>query len=82
MKARHLQAMNDKKINIVIQAALKKQPELADVPLAIDLTKDHEKLQILKLFLASQEMARPFAAPPDMPGRPQGRAGRGVRATR
>jgi tripartite-type tricarboxylate transporter receptor subunit TctC len=67
LKARHMQAMKDKQIYVVIQAALKKQPELADVPLAIDLTKDPEKLQILKLFLASQEMARPFAAPPDLP---------------
>jgi tripartite-type tricarboxylate transporter receptor subunit TctC len=67
LKTRHLQAMKDKQINVIIQAALKKQPELADVPLAIDLTKDKEKLQILKLFLASQEMARPFAAPPGLP---------------
>jgi tripartite-type tricarboxylate transporter receptor subunit TctC len=67
LKSKHLQWMNEKKINIIIQAALRKQPELADVPLAIDLTKDGEKLQILKLFLASQEMARPFAAPPDIP---------------
>jgi tripartite-type tricarboxylate transporter receptor subunit TctC len=67
LKARHLQWMNDKKINIIIQAALKKQPELANVPLASDLTQDPEKLQILKLFLASQETARPFAAPPDLP---------------
>jgi len=67
LKARHLQWMNDKKINIIIQAALKKQPELADVPLASELTQDPESLQILKLFLASQETARPFAAPPDLP---------------
>ncbi len=67
LKSKHLQWMKEKKINIIIQAALKKQPELEDVPLAVDLTKDREKLQILKLFLASQEMARPFAAPPDIP---------------
>jgi tripartite-type tricarboxylate transporter receptor subunit TctC len=67
LKARHLQWMNEKKLNIIIQAALRKQPELADVPLASDLTQDREKLQILKLFLASQETARPFAAPPDLP---------------
>jgi tripartite-type tricarboxylate transporter receptor subunit TctC len=67
LKARHMQSMQDKKINVLVQAALKKQPELADVPLAIDLTADREQLQILKLFLASQEMARPFAAPPDLP---------------
>jgi tripartite-type tricarboxylate transporter receptor subunit TctC len=67
LKARHMQLFNDKKINVIVQAALKKQPELAGVPLASELTKDLEQLQILKLLLASQEMARPFAAPPDIP---------------
>jgi tripartite-type tricarboxylate transporter receptor subunit TctC len=67
MKARHQQWMTEKKLNIIVQAALRKQPELADVPLASDLTQDREKLQILKLFLASQETARPFAAPPEIP---------------
>ena len=33
----------------------------------MEQTKDAEKLQILKLFLAAQEMARPFAAPPGIP---------------
>ena len=67
LKARYTQWMNEKKINIVVQAALKKQPELSHVPLAYELTVDREKQQILKLFLASQEAARPFAAPPDIP---------------
>jgi tripartite-type tricarboxylate transporter receptor subunit TctC len=67
LKARHLQWMNEKKLNIIIQAALRKQPELANVPLASELTREPEKLQILRLFLASQETARPFAAPPDLP---------------
>jgi len=67
LKTRHLELLRDKKINIIIQAGLKRQPELADVPLALDLTKDPEQIQILKLFLTTQEMARPFAAPPDIP---------------
>jgi tripartite-type tricarboxylate transporter receptor subunit TctC len=67
LKSRHLAWFNDKMINVIIQAALKKQPELAEVPLALDLTKDPEQIAILKLFLTSQEMARPFAAPPDIP---------------
>ena len=33
----------------------------------MDQTKDKEKLQILKLILAAQQMARPFAAPPGIP---------------
>jgi tripartite-type tricarboxylate transporter receptor subunit TctC len=67
LKARRMQWYVDKKIAVINQAALKKQPELPDVPLASELTQDPEKLQILKLFLASQEFARPFAAPPDIP---------------
>jgi tripartite-type tricarboxylate transporter receptor subunit TctC len=67
LKARHQQWLKDKKINIIVQAALKKEPELAGVPLITDQTKDREKLQILKLILGSQEMARPFAAPPGIP---------------
>jgi tripartite-type tricarboxylate transporter receptor subunit TctC len=67
LKSRHLQWFNDRLVNVIIQAGLKKQPELAGVPLALDLTADPEKLQILKLFLTTQEMARPFAAPPDIP---------------
>jgi tripartite-type tricarboxylate transporter receptor subunit TctC len=35
--------------------------------LALDLARDAEQAQILKLFLTSQEMARPFAAPPAIP---------------
>ena len=50
-----------------MQASFKKVPEIGDVPLVMEQTKDTEKLQILKLFLAAQEMARPFAAPPGIP---------------
>ena len=51
----------------LVQASFKKVPEIGDVPLVIEQTRDTEKLQILKLFLAAQEMARPFAAPPGIP---------------
>jgi tripartite-type tricarboxylate transporter receptor subunit TctC len=67
LTSRHPQWLTDKSVNIINQAALKKQPELPEVPLATELTRDPEKLQILKLLLASQEFARPFAAPPDIP---------------
>ena len=52
---------------MVSQASFKKVPEIGDVPLVIEQTQDKEKQQILKLFLAAQEMARPFAAPPGIP---------------
>ena len=42
-------------------------PTCRDVPLIMELTKDPEKLQILKLFVSAHELARPFAAPPGIP---------------
>ena len=67
MKTRHAQWMRDKKINIIVQASFKLLPELTGVPLVLHQTTDLEKLQILRLFLGAQEMARPFAAPPGIP---------------
>ncbi len=67
VKNKHQGWLHDKKINILVQAALKKEPDLAGVPLALDLAKSEEQRQILKLFLTSQETARPFAAPPGVP---------------
>jgi len=68
IKTRHAAWLRDKKISLLVQAAFKREPEIdAGVPLVMDMTKDKEKLQILKLILAAQEMARPFAAPPGIP---------------
>jgi tripartite-type tricarboxylate transporter receptor subunit TctC len=67
IKTRHAQWLKEKKINLLVQATFKKEPELGNVPLVMEQTKDTEKLQILKLMLAAQEMARPFAAPPGIP---------------
>jgi tripartite-type tricarboxylate transporter receptor subunit TctC len=66
LKTRHAQWMRDKKINIVVQAAFKKEPELRDVPLVTEAASP-EQMRILKFILISQEMARPFAAPPGIP---------------
>ena len=71
IKGRHTAWLRDKKINLIVQAAFKKEPEIdsqvGPVPLVMEQTRDAEKLQILKLILAAQEMARPFAAPPGIP---------------
>jgi tripartite-type tricarboxylate transporter receptor subunit TctC len=67
IKTRHPEWLTGHSVNIIVQAALKKEPEIASVPLATDLVKTPEQLQIIKLLLVSQAMARPFAAPPDIP---------------
>jgi len=67
MKARHPQWIKDKSVNMIVQAGMEKESALKDVPFVLDLTKDNEQQQILKVILVSQEMARPFAAPPGIP---------------
>lgn len=67
IKTRHQDWLANHSVNIIVQAALKKEPEIASVPLATDLISNPEQLQIIKLMLASQAMARPFAAPPGIP---------------
>jgi tripartite-type tricarboxylate transporter receptor subunit TctC len=66
LKSRHPDWLKNKSINLIVQAGIKKEPELGDVPFAPDLAKTDEQRQILKLILVSQAMARPFTAPPGL----------------
>ena len=63
IRTRHAEWLTGHSVNIVVQAALKKEPEIAAVPLATDLVS---QLQIIRLLLASQAIARPFVAPPEI----------------
>jgi len=67
IKSKNQPWLAEKKINIIVQAALRKEADIAEVPLALDLAKSEEQRQILKVILTSQEIARPFAAPPGLP---------------
>jgi tripartite-type tricarboxylate transporter receptor subunit TctC len=67
IKAQRARWISEKKINVIAQAAFRKDPDLPDIPLIMGLTNDREKQQILKLFVSAHEFARPFAAPPDIP---------------
>ncbi|HUI95892.1 MAG TPA: hypothetical protein VLX44_09085, partial [Xanthobacteraceae bacterium] len=67
VKTRHNDWVASKKVNIPVQAGLHKEKDIADVPSVMDLVKGDEQTQIVRLILASQEMARPFAAPPGIP---------------
>jgi tripartite-type tricarboxylate transporter receptor subunit TctC len=67
LKAQRQHWIKNKQINVLVQTAFRKDPDLPAVPLIMDLTSDPEKLQILKLYVSSHEFARPFAAPPGVP---------------
>jgi len=66
IRTRHGEWLTSHSVNIIVQSALKKEPEIAAVPLATDLVSNPEQLQIIRLLLVSQAMARPFAAPPEL----------------
>jgi tripartite-type tricarboxylate transporter receptor subunit TctC len=67
VKSTHMNWLTEKKINLLVQLALKKHPELPDVPLIVDLAKNEEQKRILKIIFARQVMGRPFLAPPGVP---------------
>lgn len=59
--------IRDGKVNILVQTALQKHPDLPDVPLIMDLAETEEQRQMLRLVTARQTVGRPFAAPPGVP---------------
>lgn len=61
------QWVTEKKVNLLIQAGLQKNPALMDVPLAMDFVTSERDKSLLKLAVAWDEMAWPFMAPPDVP---------------
>jgi tripartite-type tricarboxylate transporter receptor subunit TctC len=67
VKSRHMDWYKNKTMNVLVQAALKKEADIPEVPLALDFATTDEQRQVLKVFLYGQEMARPFAAPPGIP---------------
>jgi tripartite-type tricarboxylate transporter receptor subunit TctC len=56
-----------KKVNLLVQLALKKHPELPDVPLIFDFLDKAEDRAAAELLLAPQLAGRPFMAPPGLP---------------
>lgn len=60
--------IRDGKVNVLIQTGLRKEPDLADVPLLLDLVKDDPKKRTIAQFIsAAIAIARPLAAPPGVP---------------
>ncbi len=56
-----------RKINLIAQFSYKPHPDLKDVPLMMDMVSKPEDKRALQLIFATQEMGRPFTAPPGTP---------------
>ena len=59
--------LTEKQINIPVQLALERSPDLPDVPLIMDFAKTERQRQMLRLVFSRQNMARPFMTPPGIP---------------
>ena len=57
----------EKKVNIIAQWAMKKHPDLPNVPMVLDLAKNEADRQALELVIARLEYGRPFFFPPGVP---------------
>jgi tripartite-type tricarboxylate transporter receptor subunit TctC len=59
--------LREKKIHLLVQFALDKNPELPEVPSVFDFAKTDEQRQILAFWATPNKMGRPFALPPGTP---------------
>ncbi len=55
------------KINILLQAALQKDPNIPDVPLVTEFVKSEQEKAVLRLIFATNEIGRPVFGPPGVP---------------
>ena len=63
----HPDWLSEKKKTILVQYALRRHPELLDVPLSWELGRNPEEQQILKLVANAAEIGKMILAPPGMP---------------
>jgi len=59
--------IRDKKINILVQYAMEKDPDLPDVPLMTELAKDEAGAMLLRFLAVGNAMGRNVVAPSDVP---------------
>jgi tripartite-type tricarboxylate transporter receptor subunit TctC len=67
LKAINANWVAEKKIRFLAQWALKKNPELPDVPLIFEFAKSDAARQTLQFAVARLEYGRPFFLPPNVP---------------
>lgn len=58
---------NNRKLNVLVQIGLQRDPLLPDVPLLMELPTDPDDRAALRLLSAPTTIGRPLFAPPDVP---------------
>ena len=66
-KSRQAHWIKDNKIKIFVQFALRKHPELPNVPTIMEYARSDEEKKVLRFVFSGLKFARPFLAPPGLP---------------
>jgi tripartite-type tricarboxylate transporter receptor subunit TctC len=67
VKTQAPQWIAEKRIRVIAQYGLHRDPELADAPTMLELAKTDADRQALTMMFARTEYGRPYFAPPDVP---------------
>jgi hypothetical protein len=67
LKGRNANWLQEKKINMLYQSGLEKNPELPQVPLAIDFSRTPDDRKVAELFFAAEDVGYPYLASPSVP---------------
>jgi len=59
--------LRDKKVTLLLQGALQKDPELPQLPSALDFVKSESDRKVMQLYFTQKTIARPVVAPPGIP---------------
>ena len=67
LKAVRPQWLKDKQVTVLMQGALKNEPELGALPNALDFIRNDADRKVLELHFTQKTAARPLVAPPEVP---------------
>jgi tripartite-type tricarboxylate transporter receptor subunit TctC len=67
LKAMRPHWLAEKKVTLLMQGALKRDPELGDLPSALDFIKNEADRKVMQLHFTQKTAARPLIAPPGVP---------------
>jgi tripartite-type tricarboxylate transporter receptor subunit TctC len=59
--------LREDKVRLLLQGALRKAPDLPDLPLALDLITNESDRKLMQLYFSQKTVARPVVAPPGLP---------------
>jgi tripartite-type tricarboxylate transporter receptor subunit TctC len=59
--------VRDKKIHVLVQIGLKRDPDLPNVPLMLELARNDDDRKLLTFISSETEIARALVAPPEVP---------------